>query len=67
MKVRVTEKFSYDINVPEGVSIEKVLSKKWKMKDSVDCVEDMTCPFWDGEEYPEEIDYSWSYSINSDL
>lgn len=46
MKIR--EVFEYEVLDPEtGEDIEN-LEDVFKIKDYVDCVDDMCCPFWDG-------------------
>ena len=53
MKVR--EIFEYEVyNYETGEDI-KSLENVFKIKDYVDCVDDMCCPFWDGYIKPEII------------
>lgn len=55
MKIR--EIFEYEVVDEETGEDIKSLENVFKIKDYVDCVDDMCCPFWDGYIKPDIINH----------
>lgn len=46
--MKVIETFEYEVVDKETGEDIKSLDNVFRIKDYVDCVDDMCCPFWDG-------------------
>ena len=47
--MKIKETFWYEVDTDD-------INEVFKIKDYVDCVDDMTCPFWDGYAAPQIVD-----------
>jgi len=61
MKVKVIEEFEYIVELPDGLTDSQINKKIWRVRDTLDCVADMSTPFWDGYPYPEFIEETFKY------
>ena len=61
MRIKCVEKFEYEIELPDGLNDVQINKQIWRVRDSLDCIADMTTPFWDGCLRPEftEETFRW--------
>ena len=61
MRIKCTEIFEYELELPDELNDIQILKKIWRIRDTLDCVSDMSTPFWDGYPYPEFMEETFKY------
>ena len=61
MRIKCTETFEYELELPDGLNDVQIPKQIWRIRDTLDCVADMTCSFWDGYPYPEFMEETFKY------
>ena len=61
MKVKFKETFEYVIEFPDDYNDTQIRKNLWCIEDTVDCVNDMPCPFWDGFPQPKSMEVTLDY------
>ena len=61
MRIKCIEKFEYELELPDGLNDVQINKQIWRVRDSLDCVADMTTPFWDGYSTPEFMEETFKW------
>ena len=61
MRIKCTETFKYELELPDGLNDTQILKQIWRIRDTLDCVSGMSTPFWDGYPYPEFTEETFKY------
>lgn len=62
MRIKCIETFEYELELPDGLNNTQILKQIWRIRDTVDCVADMSTPFWNGYLYPESMEETFKYN-----
>lgn len=62
MRIKCTETFKYELELPDGLNDTQILKQIWRIRDTVDCAAGMSTPFWDGYPCPEFMEETFKYN-----
>ena len=61
MKIKCIEKFEYELELPDGLNDVQINKRIWRIRDTLDCVSEMSTPFWDGYARPESMEETFKW------
>lgn len=61
MRIKCIEKFEYELELPDGLNDVQINKQIWRVRDSLNCIADMTTPFWDGYSTPEFMEETFKW------